>query len=65
LILSVQSRDALLEPLGKNPAFRASARLASGDGPFEILLWSALTLAVVVLGALTLRLVRRDGTAAP
>jgi hypothetical protein len=62
LILSVQSRDVLLDPLGDNPAFRASARLAAGDGPFEFLLWSALALAVVVLGTITLRLARRDGT---
>jgi hypothetical protein len=59
LILSVAFLDTPLGPLGDNPDYRASARLAAGDAPSRVLLWVALSVAVAVLGVLTLRLVRQ------
>ena len=62
LILSVAFQDTPLGPLGDNPEYRTSARLAAGDAPSRVLLWVALAVAVAVLGAITLRLVRQDET---
>jgi hypothetical protein len=64
LILSVAFQDTPLGPLGDNPEYRASARLAAGDAPSRALLWVALGVAVAALGALTLRLVRQGETPA-
>lgn len=43
-------------PPNPNPAYSASARLATGHGPTEALLWDAWVLAIIVLGGTTLRL---------
>lgn len=43
-----------------NPQFRLLNRWSEGDMPSQVLLWSALGLAMVVLGALTVRLVRQS-----
>jgi len=65
LVLSVASHPSHPEPLEPNPLYRSSARLVSGDGPGDIALWAVLAFAVVVLGGLTLRLVRRSSAAPP
>lgn len=43
----------------KNPAFSATARVASGDLPKQALVWTVLVGAVVLLGVLTLRATRK------
>jgi hypothetical protein len=62
LILSVAFQDTPLGPLGDNPDYRTSARLAAGDAPSRVLLWVVLSVAVAALGAVTLRLVRQGET---
>jgi hypothetical protein len=59
LVLSVASLEQKPGPLIDNPSFRATSRLAAGDGPTHVALWGALVLAVAVLGSLTLRLARQ------
>lgn len=59
LVLSVASQEQKPGPLLDNPSFRATARLAAGDGPTNVALWGALVLAVAVLGGITLRLARQ------
>ena len=59
LVLSVASLEQKPGPLIDNPSFRATSRLAAGDGPTHVALWGALVLAVAVLGGLTLRLARQ------
>jgi hypothetical protein len=58
LVLTVLSTEAQAATLEDNPAFRLRARLAGDEGKQQLLLWLVLALAVVVLGRLTLRLVR-------
>jgi hypothetical protein len=59
LVLAVASEPQQPGPLLDNPRFRATARLAAGEGPTRAALWAALVLAVAVLGGLTLRLARQ------
>jgi hypothetical protein len=65
LVLAVASAPARAGPLAENPAFRRGARLATGQGPEHLLLWLVLGGGVVALGALTLRLARREGEPPP
>jgi hypothetical protein len=57
-VLAVRSSDAKAEPLEPNPAFSAGARLVTGSGPQQVLLWVALILVVGVLSVVTLKMVR-------
>ena len=60
VVLSVAAGDAVAGPIEKNPGFSVAARITRGKGAQTTLLWAALIAAVVVLGGLTLRLVRQD-----
>jgi hypothetical protein len=64
----VRSNDAQAGPLEENPQFSAGARLATGSGPQQVLLWVALVLVVGVLAVVTLKMVRQqpaESTAGP
>jgi len=63
VVLGVQSAEARASALVPNPDYSARARLATATGVQSLLLWILLGVAVVVLAALTLRLVRQDGKA--
>ncbi len=63
-ILAVAALPATRGPLERNADFRLSARLASDTGKQELFLWSALGLAVLLLGAFTLRMARHERDAA-
>jgi hypothetical protein len=65
LVLSVEPVDATTGPLENNAAYRSTARFAEGKGREQLLVWGALVLAIVVLGGLTLRLVRREPSGTP
>jgi hypothetical protein len=58
VVLAVAGSPATLLPLQPNPAFSRQARLATGRGPQQMLLWAVLGLAVIALGAITLRIAR-------
>jgi hypothetical protein len=62
LVLGVEAEEARVGSLERNEQFRATARLTQGRGPTRALVWAAIVLAVVVLGAFTLRLARRETT---
>jgi hypothetical protein len=62
-VLAVRSSEAQLGPLEANPEFSASARLARGGGPQQVLLWAALILVVAALSVVTLRVVRQQPAA--
>jgi hypothetical protein len=62
-VLAVRSNDAKAEPLEPNPAFSAGARLVTGSGPQQVLLWAALILVVGVLSVVTLKMVRQQPAA--
>ena len=61
VVLAVPAGEAVAAPLAENPAYRAGARWLRGSGAQQLLLWSALIVAVAGLGLLTLRLARREG----
>lgn len=65
LILSVDSGTVAAEALVPNPDFRRLARFATGEGARttmqQLAFWGALVLATLVLGGITLRLVRSSG----
>jgi hypothetical protein len=63
VVLSVTAAEVRPQPIEKNPGYKLSARLTQGNGPEQALLWIALIAAVVVLGALTLRLARQKPSA--
>jgi len=65
LVLSVTSDRSSLRALEPNPAYRAATRLAEGGGPERIALWLVLGAAVLFLGALTFRLVKREEQQSP
>ncbi|MEO6950214.1 MAG: hypothetical protein ABI321_00270 [Polyangia bacterium] len=58
LIAQLDATDAKASPLVDNPAFSRTARLGGSGARERLLVWLALGLAVLVLGALTLRLAR-------
>jgi hypothetical protein len=64
VVLAVSSHSVATEALEPNPDFSLAARLRSEDGPAgwiqRGLIWGVLGLAVVVLIALTLRVVRSE-----
>jgi hypothetical protein len=60
LVLSVATQQSIPLGLEANPAYRAASRLAAGDGPERLALWGALGAAVLILGVMTFRLVRRE-----
>ncbi len=64
VVLAVGSSPVATEALEPNPDFSLAARLRSEDGPTSLvqtaLIWGVLLLAVVVLGALTFRVVRSE-----
>ena len=66
VILAVGSGDASTGELAANPAYSLRARLAGGDRfdsvLSQVLLWTVLIAAVVVLMFITLRLARRERT---
>lgn len=59
-VLAVRSNDAQAGPLESNPEFSSSARLATGTGPQQVLLWVALILVVGVLAVVTLKMARQQ-----
>lgn len=59
-VFSARGREARFGPLESNPELSARARLATGTGPQQALLWAALILVVGVLSAMTLRAVRQE-----
>lgn len=59
-VLAIDSVSASTGPLIQNSLYQRRARLASGTGPQTVLLWVALGLAVLVLSAVTLRLVKQE-----
>jgi len=58
-VLAVRSSEAQIGPLEVNPEFSASARLVTGGGPQQVLLWVALIVVVGALSVVTLRMVRQ------
>jgi len=60
LILSVSTGTATVGPLGANPRFQRSARLASAGSMERLALWTILGIAVLVLSAITLRMAQRE-----
>ena len=59
-VLAVRSNEAQLGPLEPNTEFSAGARLVSGSGPQQILLWVALIAVVAALALVTLRMARQQ-----
>jgi hypothetical protein len=59
-VLAVRSNEARLGALEANPQFSASARLVTGGGPQQVLLWVALIVVVGALSVVTLRMVRQQ-----
>ena len=59
-VLAVRSSEAQLGALEANPQFSASARLVTGGGPQQVLLWVALIVVVGALSVVTLRMVRQQ-----
>jgi hypothetical protein len=59
-VLAARSNDAQRGALEPNPQFSASARLVTGGGPQQVLLWVALIVVVGALSVLTLRMVRQQ-----
>jgi hypothetical protein len=63
VVLAASSNAAEVGPLEPNPVYSLRARLGGEDGPSGLLqtglVWGGLLLAVAVLGALTLRVVRQ------
>jgi hypothetical protein len=66
VVLAVSSSPATPGELEANPAFSMAARLRSSEGGLfrTAVVWGVLILAVVVLGALTLRVVRHESSPA-
>jgi hypothetical protein len=64
LVFAVRSEPAAAGPLEKNPRYSPGARLATDGGYQMAALWTVLSGAVLVLLVITLRLVRREDTAA-
>jgi hypothetical protein len=60
VVLSVGSGEVSPQLLEANPGHNLTARLTQGKGPGQTLLWVSLIAAVVILGALTLRLARNE-----
>lgn len=60
IVLAVDAGSIDAGGLEANPAFSRSARLIKGGGALQTALWTSIVLAVVVLGALTVRLARRE-----
>ena len=56
--MAMEGGAATLGDLVTNPEFKAYARLKAGEGPQNTLLWIVLIAAVLILGAITLRLAR-------
>ncbi|HYD48836.1 MAG TPA: hypothetical protein VEB21_10835 [Terriglobales bacterium] len=63
-VLAVRSGEAERQPLRKNSDYSQSARLVHGKAPrqmmHQVVIWTALVLAVAVLGGITLKMVRRE-----
>lgn len=59
-VLAVTASDSEPGTLGKNPDYRVTANLGAGGRGLQIGLWAAIAIAVLVLGALTLRLAKND-----
>jgi hypothetical protein len=64
-VLAVRSNEAQLGALEANPQFSASARLVTGGGPQQVLLWAALIVVVGALSVVTLRMVRQQPVEEP
>lgn len=60
VVLAVASGDAVASSLEENPAFSSRSRLATVKGAQQILLWSVLGAAVLLLTFLTFRLARKE-----
>jgi len=60
VVLAVKAAEAAAGPVRPNPDYSSRARLGRGGGPQKVLLWAALVAAVLVLGALTFWLARRE-----
>ena len=60
IVLAVAAGSIDAAAPATNPAFSRSARMLKGGGAMQTALWAAIVLAVVVLGALTVRLARRE-----
>jgi hypothetical protein len=60
VVLAVGAGDVRAESIEPNPDYKLSARFTQGKGWERSLLWIAIVAAVVVLGGLTLRLVRQS-----
>jgi len=65
VVLAVKSEPIAADPLGDNADFRRGRRLAEGDAPMKIAMWAALGIAVLALGAMTMRLARKEEAAEP
>ncbi len=69
LVLGVASAEIEAGAIEPNPAFRASARLTAGGAGRQLLehglIWGALIGAVLVLGGITLRIVRQGSPDPP
>jgi hypothetical protein len=59
VVLAVSAGDIAIQSIEANPGYRRSARFTQGKGSEQALLWIAIVAAVLVLGALTLRLARQ------
>jgi hypothetical protein len=58
VVLAVAAGAVETQPIEKNTAYKLSSRLTQGKGREQVLLWSVLIGAVIVLLVLTLRLAR-------
>ena len=63
LVQTVIPDPASAGPVTINPDHSASVQMAKGVNMQQVFMWSALALAVLVLGGLTLRQVRQMGPA--
>jgi len=62
LIAQLDPSEVRVDRLRANPAFSHAARLRSGGARDRLLVWIVLGAAVVVLGLLTLRMARGEGS---
>jgi hypothetical protein len=60
LVAQLDAVPVEAQPLAPNPQYSASARLTSGSGREHVLVWVALSAAVLILGFLTLRMARSE-----
>jgi hypothetical protein len=60
LVAQLDAVPVEAQALAPNPQYSASARLTSGSGREHVLVWVALSAAVLILGFLTLRMARAE-----